>query len=190
MEIVASSHPIIVWKTSTHSQSYFWRWVSVFCLSPYSFGATTHHISSFYPNNEISYLETTVCLRYWTFMLNSKMPKSFLEIGFSTASSENLIRAMLSKQHLFLLPSLCCLGHPRWRMFKIRLDNSGLYMLHEHIRKSENRKFIRSRLLTYSLHSRKIFEFIFYRAPLPDCLRFILQYLIREVRERHQNQRS
>lgn len=79
-----------------------WRWISLVHASP----ATEHSSPE-----------------------NTKI--AFNEIAFST-NLRGIGGEKCSRDVLCILRSLCCLGLPPWRMFKIQLNNSGLYMLHKH----------------------------------------------------------
>lgn len=78
--------------------------------------------------------------------MNEKTAKiASLSIGLiqPSDSTRGTLRDVFSTETAFSFyyNPLCCLGHPRWRMFKIQLNNSGLYMFHDHhlhIRKSKS----------------------------------------------------
>lgn len=155
MEIVASSYPINVSNKTFHNEAASLMCLEtskhfrcLFCLFPCSFGHRTH--SPIISRTQI--LTTRLDFQklflvpvnarkycYWTFTsarsLNSENAKIVLnQIGFSTTSQQkhrNSIRALFCRNTtspFFLLQSLCCLGHPRWRMFKFQLNNSRFYM--------------------------------------------------------------
>lgn len=114
-------------------------------------------------------LKLTTRLVYLQTMLpnihqNENLPKSFLS---QLASSERSLTAhtrgtsVQPKTAFFYYNPLCCLGHPRWRMFKIQLNSSGLYMPHDHhlhIRKSKSHPQQICWLIRLSIHEKKLFQ--------------------------------
>lgn len=155
MEIVASSYPINVSNKTFHNEAASLMCLEtskhfrcLFCLFPCSFGHRTHSpiISRiqilttrldfqklFFGAGEctkILLLNIYLCSLVELWKCQNRSQPNWLFNDESTETQKLHSRAVSSKHNIafFLLQSLCCLGHPRWRMFKFQLNNSRFYM--------------------------------------------------------------